>query len=212
MSDLMKTGSDFGGRGTFHPFTASISSSQRVNDAHGKFLDSIVDNRLFSLSVAAAAATAYSGGAAGTPFIAVHNPTGSGKIIALKALGWSNVVAASAAGTAVANIYYGPSVLPTGTRTNPTSVQIMQNVGSAAAAFANTALTGSTALTNFLTLGSYYWATAAGAAQVVGPGFVSLDDLITLYPGNQAAFGLSAALTSATWMASLFWDELPLLY
>lgn len=208
----MNRGPVFGGSGAAAPFTGSLSGSQRVNDAHGRFLDSVLGGRQYSLCVsAAAAATAYAGAAAGTPFLAVHNPANSGKIIALSTLSWANAVAASAAGTVVANLYFGPSAQPTGTRTNPTSLLSLTNSGSVAAAFVNTALTGSTALTNILSLGSYYWATAAGAAQVSGPSLIDLGGLILLAPGNQAAFGFSAALTSATWFASLTWEELPFL-
>lgn len=211
MSDLMKVGPDFGSTGTFKPLTASLSGSQRTNDAHGKYLDAVLSGRMYSLSVSAGAATAYTGGAGGTPFIGIHNPANSGKIVVLAGVAFSNVVAASAAGTAVASIYYGPSALPTGTRSNPTSLLSHAASGSSVAAFANTAMTGSTALTNIVPLGSYYWATAAGAAQVSGPAFIDLGGAIVLAPGNQAAFGFSAALTSATWTATLIWEELPYL-
>ena len=119
--------------------------------------------------------------------------------------------AASAAGTVAASIWFGPSALPTGTRSNPVNLLSHLASGSAAAAFANAALTGSTALTNQVPLSSYYWATAAGAAQVAGPSIIDVGGIVTLLPGNQAAFGFSAALTSATWAAMLTWEELPLL-
>lgn len=209
--DVMNRGPVWGAQGSAAPFTASLSSSQRTNDAHGKYLDALIGNRLFSLSVAAAAATAYTGGAAGTPFIAIHNPANSGKLLSLLALAFANAVAASAAGTVVGNIYWGPSALPTGTVSNPVSQLSGLASGSSGVGFRNTALTGSTALANMMPVNSYYWATAAGAAQVSGPAILDINGLITLAPGNQAAFGLSAALTSAQWTAALFWEELPFL-
>lgn len=211
MSDLQRVGPVFGGTGTAPPFTASLSGSQRVNDAHGRFLDAVLGGRVFCLPVAAAAATAYVGAAGGTPFIAIHNPANSGKILSLLAVTYGNAVAASAAGTVRASVYSGPSVIPTGTRTVPTSALSLGPGGAVALGFSNTALTGSTALALAATLGSYYWATAAGAAEVTTPGFVDIGGLIVAAPGNQIAFGFSAALTSATWEANMYWEELPAL-
>src|SRR5437016_7861202 len=63
----------------------------------------------YSLSVSTAAAiTAYIGGAAGQPQIAVWNPAGSGKNLFPIAANFGNVVAASAAGTVAWGLWYGP--------------------------------------------------------------------------------------------------------
>lgn len=211
MSDLQRVGVVNGGTGTAPPFTAGITGAQRVSDAHGKYFDAVWGGRVFFLSAAAAAATAYAGGAAGTPFIAIHNPANSGKLISLLVVTYGNAVAASAAGTVRASVYGGPSVIPTGTQTPPNSALSLSVGGSVAKGFVNTALTGSTALTLLGTLGSYYWATAAGAAEVTTPGFCDIGGLWVAAPGNQLAFGFSAALTSATWEGALYWEELPYL-
>jgi hypothetical protein len=81
--------------------------------------------------------------------------------------------------------------------------------GSVAKAFVNAALTGSTALTNAIPLGTYYWATAAGATNVT-PFVQEIPGFILIPPGSMAALGGSAALTSATWLGNMIWAELPI--
>lgn len=164
----------------------------------------------FSVSVSTAAAiTAYSGGAAGTPQIAVSNPAGSGKNIVPLAMNVMNAVAASAAGTVSWGLWYGQTATITAaTNATPLSQLTLNKSGSVASAWTNTALTASTALTNVLPFASYYWATAAGAAQVTNfiqevPGYILIP------PGSMCAVGGSAALTSATWQGNLIWLELP---
>ena len=205
----MKVGPNWGGSGTFGPFTSGFSGAQRVVDAHGKYLDAVLGNRVFQLSVAGGAATAYTGGAAGTPLIAVHNPDNSGKYLALLAAGIASRVAASAAGTVGFNLWAGPSVLPTGTPTTPRNLLSQASGGAVGVGFSNAALTGSTALGLLLPLASYYWATGAGA--FVAPVVFDLAGLVVVAPGNQVALGATAALTSATYDVALIWEELPLL-
>ena len=74
MSDLQVRGPLWGGPGVPTPLTSGISGQQRTSDAHGRFLQAVLENRAFMLSGAALAPTAYVGAAAGTPLIAVHNP------------------------------------------------------------------------------------------------------------------------------------------
>lgn len=209
MSDLMKVGSDWGGSGTFKPLTSTISGGQRVSDAHGRYMDSVMAGRVYFLSLAGTAAVAYTGGAAGQPLLAIHNPANSQKLLVVTMVGLASRVAASAAGTVGFNLWTGPSVLPTGTQTTPTNVLSQAATGSAAKGFANAVLTGSTALALALPLASYYWATAAGA--IVAPSQFDLGGILVVAPGNQLALGGTAALTSATYDASLFWEEVPYL-
>lgn len=209
MSDLQRVGPVFGGVGTAPPFTAGITGAQRVGDAHGRYMDAAMSGRVYQLSAAAAAPTAYVGAAGGTPLLAVHNPTGSNKYIALLAVTAALRAAGSAAGQTGLNVWSGPSVAPTGTRTNPTNVLSLAASGSASLAFVNTALTGSTALTLAMGLFTYYWATAAGA--IAAPAFFDIGGLIILAPGNQLAVGLTVVPTSTTLDVSLFYEELPML-
>jgi hypothetical protein len=205
----MKVGSDWGGAGAFKPFTATPSGAQRVSDAHGRYMDAVLAGRVWVLSVVAGAATAYTGAAAGTPLLAVHNPANSQKYISVLGVSFGSVVAASAAGTVALRVYAGASVLPTGTVTNPRNMLTQVASGSAGVGFSNAALTSSTALSHAMTLNSYYWATAAGAW--AAPAFFDIGGLLVIPPGNQVAVGGSAALTSATFDCSLIFEELPYL-
>ena len=67
MSDLMKVGPNYGGTGVATPYTAGFSGQQRVSDAHGRYLQAVMENRAFYMSGAALAPTAYVGAAGGTP-------------------------------------------------------------------------------------------------------------------------------------------------
>lgn len=207
MSDLMKVGSDWGGSGTFKPFTSSISGAQRVTDAHAKYMDAVMAGRAYYMSVAGGAAVAYVGAAAGTPFLCVHNPANSQKYLSVFMVGVASRVAASAAGTVGFNLWTGASVLPTGTTTPPTNVLTQVAAGSSMRGFSNTALTSSTALNLALPLASYYWATAAGA--IIAPTMFDVSGLIVVPPGNQVTLGGTAALTSATYDVAMYWEEVP---
>lgn len=209
MSTLSKIGADWGGSGTFKPLTSSISGAQRITDAHGRYMDATMAGRVFVLSVVGGAATAYAGAAAGTPLLAIHNPASSQKYLSVLGVSFGNVVAATAAGTVALRVYGGASALPTGTVTNPRNMLSQAAAGSNGAGFANTALTGSTALSHLLTLNTYYWATGAGA--LMAPAYFDIGGLIVIPPGNQVAVGASAALTTATYDCSIIYEELPFL-
>lgn len=210
MSDgLLKVGPSWGGSGTFTPPTADISGAQRVQDAHGRYLDAVLTGRVFRLSAAAAGPTAYTGAAAGTPLLAVHNPANSGKTLAIIGAGFAGRASGSGAGQSGLAFWTGPSVLPTGTTTVPTSALSGALSGSAALGFVNTALTNSTALALALPLATYYWATAAGA--FMASGWFDVGGLLVVPPGNQVALGVTTVPLSWTVDVSLLWEELPYL-
>lgn len=165
----------------------------------------------FLLSVSTAAAlTAYSGGAAGTPMLALYNPVGSGKNAIITKANVSSVVAASAAGTVTFGLYFGTTAAITqATTVTPWNMLTQAQSGSVVTGFRNVALTSGSAASNVIPLGSYYWATAAGAALVSGTIPADLEGSVIIPPGAYAALGGSAALTSATWIASLQWMEAP---
>jgi hypothetical protein len=139
----------------------------------------------------------------------VHNPANSGKVIVALMVGLAGRAAASAAGQTGLALWSGPSVLPTGTATAPTSALSLAVGGSAAKGFVNTALTGSTALALALPLFTYYWATAAGA--IMSPGMFDIGGIVLAAPGNQIALGLTVVPTSTTVDAALYWEEIPYL-
>ena len=209
MSDTQLRGPLWGGQGTAAPFTGTYSGAQRVSDAHGRFTDAVLSGRTFYLSASAATATAYVGAAAGTPLIAVHNPVGSNKTVVGMMVSWAARVGASAAGNGGIVAWAGPSVAPTGTRTNPTNARSQAASGSAVLGFVNAALTGSTALALALPLIEYQMIGATPVSQAIAPCMCDVGGLLVADPGNQIAIGLSAALTSLTNDIAFYWEEIP---
>jgi hypothetical protein len=208
MSDLQVIGPQYGGLGDFKPLTAGLSGAQRVQDAHGRYLQAVLENRAFYLSAAAAAPTAYVGAGAGTPLLAIHNPLNSGKLLAALLVGNALRVQASVAGETGLALWAGPSAQPTGTKTTPTNALSQITSGSAALGFVNTALTGSTALALALPLMTYYWATAAAA--FLASGLMDVAGIVVAAPGCQIALGLTTVPTSLTDDVALYWEEMPL--
>lgn len=181
-----------------------------VSELHGRYYEQTYRGNVFMLSVSTAAAvTAFSGGAGGTPMLAIYNPVGSGKNAAILKSTLGNVVAASVAGTVAFGLYFGQTAAITqATTTTPTNCATLAAAGSVMTGFRNIALTSSTAATNVHALGSYYWATAAGAIQTPNAP-ADLEGSLIIPPGSYVALGGSAALTSATWIGSLVWEEVP---
>lgn len=181
-----------------------------VSELHGRYYETTYRGNGYLLSVSTAAAvTAYTGGAAGTPMLALYNPVGSGRNAVITKASVGNVVAASAAGTVTFGLYIGVTAAITqATTVTPWNMLTQQQAGSAMTGFRNVALTSGSAASNVIPLESYYWATAAGAANVTA-GPADLEGSIIIPPGSYAALGGSAALTSATWIGSLQWEEVP---
>ena len=181
-----------------------------VSELHGRYYEAAYRNNVFSLALTTAATiTAYVGGAAGTPAVAVYNPPGSGKNLVPLMASYNNVVAASGAGTVSWALWYGLTAAITQTSLQPPVNQAsLQTSGASAIGYRQSALTSSTALTNAYNLGYYYWATAAGAFQS-GPTVIDLAGSVIIPPGSMMALGGSAALTSATWQCNLLWEEVP---
>ena len=177
-----------------------------TSDAHGRYQEAVYRGNVYNLSVSAATATAYAGAAGGTPLLAAHNPSGSGKNLVLLAASAALSTAASGAGSISLQIWTGPSAAPTGTLVTPINQLIMKSGGSVALGVSNAAMTSSTALTNNFPLWSYYWATAAAAFGA--PSWIDLGGLFVVPPGNMAALGATSALTSAALGACLVWEEI----
>ena len=210
MSDLMKVGADWGAAGSFKPLTSTISGAQRTSDAHGRYLDAVLANRVFFMSLSAATPTAYVGAAAGTPLLAIHNPANSNKVFAVMMVGYAARGQVTAAGTTALVLWGGPSVLPTGTVTQPKSA-LSQAQGGSAIGFSNTALTGSTALAVALPLNAFH---LIGATPVSESNLLSLYDvagLVLATPGNQIAIGVTTVPTGLTCDLAMYWEEMPYL-
>lgn len=181
-----------------------------VSELHARYYETNYRGNKFVLSVSTAAAiTAYTGAAGGTPMIGVFNPTGSGKNLVVSKVSIGNVVAASAAGTVAWGLYFGTTATITqATTTVPWSLSTQLQSGSVATGFRNVALTSGSAASNVIALGSYYWATAAGVADIFNNA-IDLEGALIIPPGAYVALGGSSALTSATWIGSLMWEEVP---
>ena len=181
-----------------------------VSELHGRYYETTYRGNGFLLSVSTAAAvTAYAGAAAGTPMLALFNPVGSGKNAVLTKVAIGNVVAASAAGTVAFGLYFGTTAAITqATTAAPWAMNSQLQSGSVMTGFRNVALTSGSAASNVIPVATYYWATAAGAALVTG-GPIDLEGSIIIPPGSYVALGGSAALTSATWIGSMQWEEVP---
>lgn len=181
-----------------------------VSELHGRYYETTYRGNSFLLSVSTAAAvTAYSGGAAGTPMLCLFNPAGSGRNAAITKVSVGSVVAASAAGTVAFGLYFGTTATITqATTVAPWNMATQLQSGSVMTGFRNVALTSGSAASNVIPIASYYWATAAGAS-LVNNGVVDLEGALIIPPGSFAALGGSAALTSATWIGSLQWEEIP---
>jgi hypothetical protein len=181
-----------------------------VQELHGRYYETTYRNNSFLLSVSTAAAvTAYSGGAGGTPMLALFNPIGSGRNAVINKVSIGSVVAASAAGTVAFGLYFGTTATITqATTVTPWNMATQLQSGSVMTGFRNVALTSGTAASNAVALASYYWATAAGVGNV-SPAVTDLEGAIIIPPGSYLALGGSAALTSATWIGSLQWEEVP---
>lgn len=191
-------------------FRQGRTGELNISDVHGRYNEAVSRGNVYCVTVAAGAATAFVGGAAGTPLVSLYNPSGSGKNLSLLSATVSSHVAASAAGTVAFSIYGGVSAANTGTLTTPVNLLTLQTGGSVAKASSNAATTSTTAVTAngpIWNVGSYYWATAAAAT--LAPLVSDIAGLIVCAPGNLVALGGSAALTSATYDVSLIWEELP---
>jgi hypothetical protein len=181
-----------------------------VSELHGRYYETNYRQNVFTLSlVTAAAITAYTGAAAGTPMLAVFNPSGSTKNLAILKASFANVVSASAAGTVAFGLYFGTTTTITQPTTSaPFNMATLQQSGSFATGFRNVALTSGSGASSVIPLGSYYFGTAVGSA-VVSSGPVFLEGAVIIPPGAYMALGGSSALTSATWIGSLTWEEIP---
>jgi hypothetical protein len=181
-----------------------------VSELHGRYYETTYRGNSFLLSVSTAAAvTAYSGAAAGTPMLCVFNPSGSGRNAVISKIAIGSVASASAAGTVSFGLWFGATAAITqATTVIPYSMLTQLQSGSVMTGFRNVALTSGSAATNVIPIASYYWATAAGAALVTG-GPIDLEGAVIIPPGSYAALGGSSALTSATWIGSIQWEEVP---
>jgi hypothetical protein len=192
--------------GSVNEIRLSKDSSLVTQDSHGRYQEALFRGNVYALNVNGAAATAFTGATGGTPLAAIYNPAGSGKNFVILGIMIGNRAAASAAGVVTFNLWGGPTVLPTGTLTQPLNMLTLAATGSSAKGWVNAATTGSTAIGQLFPVASYYWATAASA--LLAGTFFDVAGMAICIPGNMIALGATAALTAATWDATLIWEEI----
>jgi hypothetical protein len=191
--------------GSAQPLRLTRDASLGNQETHARYQEAVLRGNVYFISVAAAAPTAFTGGAAGTPLLACYNPPNSGRDLVLW---WATIGIAVSGGTAgigPVRIYAGPSALPTATATASTNMLSLAATGSAVKCFSNTATTGSTALSFLETIGTYYWATAASA--FLAPVNFEAAGSIVIIPGNAVAIGFATFPASTTADATLVWEE-----
>lgn len=225
--DLMKVGPDYGGTGTFKPFTASLSGSQRANNAHGQWLDAAWNDRLFSGGSAALVAinnatfTLATLGATCTPVIGVWNPLNSNKNFSIVQATLSTIITAATntgPGGFVWAVSRGNQGLTLGL--NPFSRRTLEQNGSYGKFFSNVALTGLTnnlavmcgsALGGGSAMNFSFVGTAAGAATQNTPVTEFIDGGIIIPPGGVLALLATTTPVAHSVVASILWEELPLM-
>ena len=193
--------------------TASFGEYQEtlVSELQPRYYQQNYRGQSYYTSITNAAVTAYSGAAGGTPLLGVWNPANSGKNLVILQAAASVYTAASGAGVCSMRIYGGVTAAVTGTLVSPVSLFTFTSTGggSVARASSNAANTSSTALTYVMSIGSYYWASAAGAI-LTAPLLSDIAGSLIVPPGSMIGLGGSVALTSATYDAYISWSEVPI--
>ena len=206
--DQGRIGELAGNDGTIQPIRLTRKGAVATSDAHGRYQEAVLRGNTYFLSLSAGAPTGFTGGAPGTPLIAVMNPSGSGKALVFLAASTTLTAVPTVAGVVDSEIWAGLSALPTGTITAPTNMATQQTSGSSSKGFVNTALTGSTAINLVTGLSAFWWATAAAGA-MTSSGIVDLAGIVVATPGVLVALGLRTVPTSTTTDAFLMWEEFP---
>ena len=224
MSDLQKVGSDWGGAGTFKPFTAGISGGQRVVDAHGRFTDAALANRLFCgglglTAITNATFTVATLTASATPIIGLWNPSSSGKNLVVYQASLAVIqtaLQATGPGGYVWAVSNGNGALTLGA--NPYSRLSLAATGSVAKFYCGVALTG---LTNNLVVafgsalggGSTYNAALLGtAAGFQTPQITSVENFdggLIVPPGGVLALLATTTPVAHSVVPSIMWEETP---
>lgn len=226
MSDLMKVGADWGGGGTFKPFTAGISGAQRVQDAHGRFMQPALEGRLFSggmalTSISNVTFTTGTLGATCTPIAGVWNPSTSNKNLSiLQAL--LNAIMTAATNTGPGGFSWaiatGQSAISTGN--NPLNRLTLAKTGSVAKDLSGLALTGLTGslvvahgarLSGGSSANFSFVGTAVGQATPNLGSWEDFDGSIIVPPGGVLALLAHTTPVAHSASSGLLWEEVPVL-
>ena len=229
MSDLQRVGPVWGGSGTAAPFTSAISGSQRVNDAHARFMDANLGGRVFATGTAAALAinnatfTLATTGNTATPAIGVWNPATSPVNLVIWQANLSvymtSLTAMVGPGGFVWSVATGQSATLT-LAVTPYNRKTLVAAGSYARGLNGAALTGLTAtlavmcastLNGGSNMTTAFTETAVGARGSNLSSVENIDGVIIVPPGGVLA--LMAAVTPVVHsvVSGLVWEEVPVL-
>jgi hypothetical protein len=184
-----------------------------VSQAHGRYGAATRRANLFSFSTALAGVTAAAGmvsplAAGATPLFAIYNPTGSGKNLELLMAYAYNVSGTPAAGPMAYNL--GPTAIVTTTGAQPTSNLTGLAAGSVARGFANSVLTGSSAL--LLVRPAFFSQVGTPGAIAAAQPAIYQDELsgsIVVPPGSLFAICPAGAGTTHVLGCAATWEEVP---
>lgn len=223
MSDLQRVGPVYGGTGTAAPFTASLSGSQRVGDAHGRFMDAALRGTLFSIGSGATALSANTISLTNTttPIVGVWNPIGSNVNLVIL-----QIAAQVYINTLTTPVGCGPLVIASSVSTGlltlgsaPFNRKTLSSQGSVAKGFpGGVALTGLTPNlviiegvdiqnTTILTHGTV---TAVTEQFSVG-GCHNFDGSLIVPPGGVLALLNTTSTTTCSVASRMLWEEVPVL-
>lgn len=223
MSDLQRVGPVYGGTGTAPPFTASLTGSQRVGDAHGRFMDAALRGSLYSIGSGATALSAntLTLTATTTPIVGVWNPPGSGVNLVIL-----QIAAQVYINTLTTPVGSGPLVLASSISTGlltlgsaPFNRKTMVNSGSVAKGFpGGVALTGLTPNLVIIeaadiqnTTGLTHGTVTAVTEQFSVGGCHNLDGSLIVPPGGVLALLNSTSTITCSVASRMMWEEIPIL-
>ena len=154
-------------------------------------------------------ASAFTGGAAGTPLIGIYNPRRSGKDIVLLQTRLGIETTGTGTTTLALNYYaIAQTVSVTGTQTQCRNMYSLMATGSVAYCMVNTANTAALA-SNLIAPSFSLGLTAATAVTNVQSLVENVNGAIVVAPGNYLAWGMSAATTAAKLDIGMIWVECP---
>ena len=166
--------------------------------------------KVFQVGVAnAAALTAFTGGAAGTPLIGIYNPSNSGVDLVMLAARLGVRSSGTTAGAQGLNFFLASqgSTAPTGTATAARQLYSGSATGSSALCMVNTANTGAVASSKVLTSFNLGNVTTTAGVNVISLQ-EELAGFLTVAPGNYLAWGAYVAAAAGAFDADLIWAEL----
>src|SRR5690349_18982761 len=130
--DQGRVGELVGNDGAIQPLRLLRKGGLAAGDVQARYQESVLRGNVYYLATGAAAPTAFTGGAAGTPWLSVYNPAGSGKVLVFLTTSVHPTAVPTAAGVVNPELWANASTAVTGTVTAPTNMLTQQSTGSIA--------------------------------------------------------------------------------